>query len=92
MDSCHRWYLWAAKAQKRMDSWFTPGEEAEFLSFDLADGYTALAFAESERHYFTVNIRGRIYQTAALNFGLSISACENDDFEGALRALACEAW
>ena len=44
-----------------------------FFSFDLQDGFYALGIIPEDRQYFTVNIRGKIYQLAGLPMGWSLS-------------------
>ena len=43
------------------------------FSFDLQDGFYALGVAAVDRKYFTVNIRGTLYQLAGLPMGWSLS-------------------
>lgn len=44
-----------------------------FISFDLMDGFYAVGIAPEDRKYFTVNIRGTLYQLAGLPMGWSLS-------------------
>ena len=44
-----------------------------FFSFDLQDGFYALGVAPEDRQFFTVDIRGKLYQLAGLPMGWSLS-------------------
>lgn len=44
-----------------------------WISFDLKDGFYALAIAPEDRQYFTVNIRGQLFQLAGLPMGWTLS-------------------
>lgn len=49
----------------RPDDWW--------FSFDLQDGFYALGIAPEDRKYFTVNIRGKLFQLAGLPMGWTLS-------------------
>jgi hypothetical protein len=42
-------------------------------SFDLQDGFCALGINQTDRNYFTVNVRGQLYRLAGLPMGCSLS-------------------
>ena len=53
----------------RLGTMIPEGEEAAFLSFDLADGYNVLQIDESHKQYFQFQIQGRYYQCECMPFG-----------------------